>query len=764
MIKIALDEAGTFEASEEKKKIDSGKSVDTTLIGGILFDDKNIEGELDYERDRVESFYKAVIDEVNNGISKASEKVKYPDYLHYIYGRNNKPVNKVKEMVARHLKEFLQDGTFEGAKLKNVQHLDIPDRKGKYTICAVVKSQEGKNSLFQNEEDRFFRDGIASNVYYHMASETVEHLIFHNPFFPNGNRYALDIATRSSADVDYEYQQDYELQKISGYYSKNGNQNQDNNLKHYILMNADVFRTIMSEQMLVSQSKNVIIDSFYVNSIKYEDKYAYDQTFLYLADSICSVLTYDNKKNDVGYVLQKAINIMGEPQLIFAYDNVDEYLRRAWRDMEVHEYYDALKELYSINILKTQEASVYKKNWSEYVKQEMVKETKNDVSLGKEPHALSEAVSELRSTYMTNLLNNDEANYIFEALEEVARVVPKNERYAKILYGINDIGIVANCHNGKYIEAAEYFSKCEKYAYAVDMEEYIRTRNRYSNALLDGFAYEEALNVIRTTLELAGGMYELSKKTLGSRKKNHFGKLEFAKTLSQAGQAAAYIGSPEAKMFFDDALKLMKDNVANRKITESYRLHYLVDAGNREDFMLAMTDYNDGFNSIKNQIESMKISAGKEDINISFGLLIYLKGLNKFYSENDIATVWDDILELLNSVDERRKKTHPWQLIYKYMGLLAYRLGKNELAEDYRKKITRVSGTSENSIVSAIGLMGKAYLWECMGNTEKSNESYNQLYEKMDEHFQFFNPDRVVLKTVEEKKAHLHRKLSYMYS
>lgn len=753
MITIALDEAGVFEELQKESNNDSL----TTLIGGIFFDDKGDECEFDNEKKRIEAYYRLVIDSVNKQFPELHAS--YPMDLHSRNGKNNHKVRNVKKKVSETLPGFLQDGLYEGNALI-YENQELPERTGKYIICAVVKSSKGKTDLLNRELGEFFRDDVASNMYYHMASDVVEHLIFHNPLYPNIGKLNLDIATRQSSLLDQEESEIYE----EFGYTRNNRDDLEEGIKQYSLMNADVFRTILTEQMLNEPKKDISISSYKVRSISYyPNKKSKDHVFLYMADTICSFLTRNIGEDDVVEVRKRAQKLINQKNLIFAYDEVDLYFKRAWQAMEIKEYYDALKEIFTISTMDTPEAKLYQEYWIKYIKEKIQNETLEDVKDGRLPYAFSEALDELRSAYMTNALNPAREEFIYSVLSQSKKALEEDVRYSKLLYYINDIGVLINCHKGNLKDAEPYFKNCEKYAGSVDLEEYTRTRNRYTNTLLDYFEYEKAIGVIRVTLDLLGGLYNLSRQKLG-RGKLCFGKTEYAKTLSQAGQTAAFLRDKEALSFFDESIALMRDNLANKKITQSYRLHYLIEAGEKELYIDGMKEYCGDVIMPSEQLIALKEMGHRGDVNPSFALYLFLKGAYFFYSEDELDAVWCEILDYEKSIDIERKTSHPWELIYKYLGLISLKLGKMEQAKQYANMIPDSVEIKDKSLVTAIALFAEAELTDAMGDGALAGNKYTKLYEKMEKNFPLFNPDCIKQSKSKGKKEYMKKRFSYMYN
>ncbi len=754
MLTISLDEAGKFDSGRIGQKWESK----TTLIGGVLFDDLEIDGELENERKRIEAYCRTVINSVtleNRGILAL-----FPDSLHSD-GQNGSTVKAVKIKIAETLGEFIDKGTYAGKELEYDDTVLAP-REGRYAICAIVKSAHGKEALLRSELGDFFRDGVASNLYFHMASEAVEHFVFHNPLYPQGGKFKLDIATRISAEIDENKMDPYILQGMN----KLGRKNQ------FFLTNADVFRTILTEQMMGEKKKNIQIASFMVDSIVYERERLRNNTsegewysnylFLYLADIVCSFLTYDIKTDDVYEVIRRTEKLTGSNNLIFAYDEVDEYFKRAWRDIETGEYCKALGEAFLINSMRTDEAELYKEKWIPFIEETVINKIVNEKIINDMKSVFFTEVQKLRNSYMTNSLNAEEALYIFEIFKKASEMIGAENQADKLLYYLNDIAVKAYCHRGDTARVEPYFEKCEEYACAVDVEEYVRTRNQYATALCDVFDYKKAVEIANDTVSIAKGIYDLSINLRGKNEKEHFGKTEFAKTLSLAGQFAAFMKDNESALsLFDDALRFMKDDVVNTKITESYKLHLLIQMGDKENYSEAMTDYCNGASTIKGQLAIIDKMEKDGEISGKYAMYIFLKGLYYFHEEDEIKEIWDMIKILVEGIPQEKKYDHPWELIYKYLGLLAIRQNEEDTAWKCIKLIDVVTDNKKDTLIDVIALESKAFLYSATNEQMKEGQLYNEAYDKLREKYGLFNdiseedPDKI--------KRSVRDRLSYMY-
>lgn len=727
MITIALDEAGVFDALD-RGVYDSA----TTMIGGIIFDDNGVDGELEFERARVESYYKAVIEKVNSDNNNRF-KAEYPTSLHVSNDKSdkekNKNVGRVKEAISTSLNEFLQQGTYEGKALKDLLGLDFRPRNGKYYISAVVKSSDGKNALVSDKVGSFFRDGIASNLYFHMASDTVEHFIFHNPMIPNVDKVSLDIATKASANIPKELQAEYDNQ---GHYGKK-NYDRDNT-KFYFLMTGDVYRTILTEQLLVSEKKNIQVESFYVRGINYKpqnEDFARRQTLMYLADSVCSYLTREIGNDDVLEVYRRAQELTGEHNLVFAYDEVDEYFKKACRAFDNGKYYDCLKNLYIITTLQSPEAQLYKENWVNYLINQIKNETSILLEQGKQPYVLNNAIIEMHNSCMTNLFDTKESEFILKVFEDIITTETTNKLIPRVIFYLNDIGVIINCHRGNAVGAEEYFKICEKYASSIDLEEYTRTRNRYANSLIDDCNYVRAIEVVRVTLDLLGGLYELSQEKLG-RSKMQFGKIEFAKTLSLAGQIAAFIDSTDSSSYLKKSMELYGDDIANRRITQSYLLHYYISAGNKDAFCEEFKKYAAEKDSLEEQIKAIIKMGENGDVNPNYAFYLVLKGIYSFCSDEKIKEIWEIIMSYYGSFAVQKMHNHPWELILKYMSLLALKVGKVDFAQECFDKLDELFKEDGSDLVSDIAVYSKALLYKAFGDNQKADKEISKFSDAKD--------------------------------
>ncbi|MCR4654890.1 MAG: hypothetical protein K5770_01450 [Lachnospiraceae bacterium] len=803
MLILALDEAGDFEntAKETLKKCVSlandahgrteegvspcasgaGKRFNQrfpkdpsgrskfTLIGGVIYDDQDSDGDEDAERKRIEAYYRAAVHSVNGN---------FPEDLHYGKNRDNENVGKVKKEVSTTLPEFLKKGTYKSRDLCDKKGAALPVRKGKYYICAIVKSTKGKQALLKSEIGDFFRDGIASNIYFHMVSEAVEHFIFHNPYFPEAGKFKLDIAKRESPDIDEDAKNVYLEQ---GFIEKSTDKNaftKEIDRVHFSLLNADVFRTILSEQMIADGKKSIQIHSMNMISVGYgkkETKFS-GKIFLYLADSVCSQLSYvkENERseiteNDIREINNRAFRLTGEDNLIFSYDEADELLKKSLRALETEEFYDSLRYAFKIMASETKESEFYREKWIPFIEKAVTDRIMENPGSGEKTSAVYTAVQELRNAYLTNRLNPEEAFYIFTVLEKSCALLKDSYFVNALRFYINDIGLKAYSHKGDPQRAEIYYEECVKYADAVNIDDYIMMRNQYATSLCDAFDYGKAVRIMGTSIDLLQRIYDVFKAGFEDGDKLFFGKRLLAETYSLAGQCASFMGEEDsAQIYFQSALSLFDSKDDSRKRTESYYLHHLIDSENRIGYLKQMALYcgSADVKTYKNHLDAILEMAGKGTVNGNYAMYLFLKGLCFFGSTNDVRSVWEDIKAWEEAVNKTERQAHPWEIIYKYLWLLADRVNDSEKTDEFCQRITELSSGCGDNLVDVISLMSLARLYHEMKNTSEENRIFDIITDKLNDHFPLFFKELNSEKTFtdkEKKVRYIREKFRYMY-
>ena len=253
MLLYSLDEFGDFEGIKQENK--------PVFIAGLIYDDKNNDNEIANERKRIEAYYKAVIDEVKT----EDEDFQYPSALHANWDmqRNSTIVKPVKQKIQATLAEFIRKGTYQGERLNSDAQVPLAERTGRYHLFAILKSDAGKTKLLQDRANILAKDDVGSNLYFHMASELISRLSFHNPVISEINNIWLDIATRSSGDLELTDPL-VRTYKELGYKGKTRS-----NKIHFNLTNADVYRSVIAEEIIDTEKSEIQISEFHVVPIAY---------------------------------------------------------------------------------------------------------------------------------------------------------------------------------------------------------------------------------------------------------------------------------------------------------------------------------------------------------------------------------------------------------------------------------------------------------------------------------------------------------------
>ena len=162
------------------------------------------------------------------------------------------------------------------------------------------------------------------------------------------------------------------------------------------------------------------------------------------------------------------------------------------------------------------------------------------------------------------------------------------------------------------------------------------------------------------------------------------------------GQAYAFLRKKEAENAFQKALENMGEiNSPNYLITASYLLHFYLDMKMQEPFEKIAAQYFAEKKGLREQF-SYILSEGNKGIqgrfSMKFALYVFVRGIYTFYMEK----LSEKMLQRLLNVEREAEKTgkeaarqlsgHPWEIIYKYLALIAYDKGYKEQAQRCMEK------------------------------------------------------------------------------
>lgn len=725
MITISLDEQGDFEGIK--------KEYAPIFIGGILYDDMGDNADYQNERKRIEGYLKAVCQSVG---------AKYSRDLHFridSQGRNNGAcVAKVKEKLKQTLSEFIQKGTFEKKEIFEASK----ERKGRYYIFCMLKSDEGKKTLLEEGVSELIKDSFASNLYVHMAEDVISRIVFHNPVIEDIKEIRMDIATRR---VVLERDEELALNEKLEEYTKLGYQqdreHSSTEKKVILITNPDVYRTAMEREMMNSEKSAIRMDRIGVKSIYYEqpDK---RMVFLYLADIICSILGYKPKGESarewLSYFKETADKLTGHSEnLLYAYDTADTFFRKAWERLEEKDYYKALSIAYEGMHAKTPIAEYYSKTWYPKLLDRIAKE--------KNLSAYTMALRKLQESILNNNLNQDKVMFIFHTLERIEpNILFGNREDKAVLYELYDTGVAAYCHIGDSRNALKYFNKCEEYAGFIGIERYLGTRNQMAVLLNDSFQPGKALEIALDNFSYHELISDMKQQIF--QKEDYRDYLEHGKTLSQLGQAYAFAGDSRAELCFLEALEEFEKNSPNYLITLSYLLHYYIQVGDKDKYLERSREYFGENTSLDKQLKYI-VHEGMELQNtrftLKYALYVYVKGLY-YFRMDDIS---DSLLDKLSSIRETMEKLgikslkqlngHPWELICKYLALIMIKKGRREKADVYMDMAEKLL-ENKGATLEAIILFGKVEYAQITSNLEERDRITKELWLFMKDMFGIF--------------------------
>lgn len=764
MLTFSLDEYGDFEGVKGTNE--------PIYIAGLIYDDADDIRDTDNERRRISSYYKTVIAEAAAGAENPSEFT-YPEALHSNSSRTRdyQVVRPVKELVRKTLPEFIRRGTYQGRRLTWTDYQGntrtLADRKGEYHIFVILKSEEGMTRLLSANANILARDDFASNLYFHMADELISRLIFYNPVIREVKDIWLDIATRTSANLEQNDPLVSEY-KRQGYQAKKCGEDDPQTKLYFSLTNPDIYRSVIAEEILDAERPDITISNFHVTSIVYKPS-AKKMEFLYMADSICSVLGFQIEGGHadewLSCIVDRTKALTGrEDNLIFGYDEIDKVYAKAWARYEDGDYYKALSIAFDAGKRKGAFAEHYKKLWFKKL-EERILENENVSNF-------SMAVRKLHETLDNNTFDHEKCFYILGILE---RMAPKLEgRFhspeAKgILYMLYDTGVTAYCYIGDSQNAERYFEKCTECAGLVSLDDYLNTRNKMVVYCCDYFELDRAEELSDENMVYQELLSEM-KKDIHLPGFSEAGYFSLGKAHSQRAQVYAFQRDGRAEGEFRQALTNFEKGSANYKITQSYLLHYYLDTGNQEAYCAEAELYFDGKKKPAEQLKYILDEGSKPDplINMKYALYVFVRGLYLFRLPELSERVWTELQNLETKFGKKINKKgwritgHPAELIFKYMRLIAIARGEAETEKLYAEKMAECllyCGATED----AIRMFGEIEIAAVKGEIQRRDELSVKLYQFLTDNFSIFEQEEIP-ENGDARYRWLKDRMTFMYS
>lgn len=744
MYTLSLDEFGSFE--------DKDTTMSPFLIGGVIYDDRGDSEDRNEEKKRIKAYYSSIIDDIKKkkGAGGIFQTATYPRSLHVSDGSQNnlQLVAAVKSRIQETLGEFLQNGTYGGKDLKINGKKDVFERrKGEYRVYAVIKSADGKSLGLKEKAGTLLADGVASNLYVHMINEVLDRCVFNTPYAANGSHFSLNLATRSTKSMNRN-DDSLDEYKALGYtgiskkYNKKDIITEDGKLgTFFTLTNADVFRSMIAQKMTDDNPEKVYLDELNVESIKYDSKNS-GQEFLYLADSICSFLTFglaesgSTQDDWLDEVSRRMENLIPKDrQLLFGYDDADTDLSVILKKFHVKDYYGALESISDASIKGSHFSNFYKERWFRYIEERI----KQDSDI----EAFRNAVDKLYSTQKSNEYFQSKGLYIARTLEQQAEAVKGNIKVResrRVFYRLYECLMIAYCHIGDSARSEEYYNRLSSYAYCATVEDYLRAQNFIVVLLTDSFRWKRALSIVKQNLAICRGYRSLRAQLSGSF--NTDTDSDIAKAESTMGQLFAFMGKKEAEKCFDSALRHFEIRSSDYYQTQSYLLHYYLDTGLLDKYESEAKIYFGDRMTDMDRLEFIFEEGLRTDppFSFTFALYVFVKGLYLRGGKTIDDRCWNflcDIEQNINSRYGNRLKhppfvllNHPNELISKYIMLIAIDRGENDIAEKYLVKSHAAVAEAGSPLLNAIVLKGELDGIRKKGEcSARKDELINTIYE-----------------------------------
>lgn len=714
MITIAIDEYGDFNfLKPNSKNTDNKKNV--LYISGIVYNDLDDSQDANFERQRLDRFFRVIADKENVSYPEAfyskqkgevseSNSDDLPTETMYLNMLDSEEENseensyaakktvyisekaKYKRAIAAALPEFFAHGTYNGEEL-----VPVP-RRGFYSIAVMLKSEKGK-SMFNDEQTGVLsHDDTVSNLYWHMADATVSRLVFHNPYNLDVNRVKFDLPTRITevaADNPIKIEE-FKALGFKEYVFPRGTKPNPHKV-YFQVANEFNYRAALELKSVDYNRLNMDIKTFKALSINYDakgrletEKYA----FLYLANFLCGHFSFYGKLHTLVSDMSRfeAIRKLTDelngsaPNLLFVYDDVDINYEQAMIEFCRQNYVAALSHLYDGAHGESNFAEFYRTEWFPHIEELIHGEM--DV------RGIERAIQDLAYYADDTNCNANKLVYMFKHLEQLVISLENQELLdGRIAYAFYDTGMTAFNHVGDNSLAEYCFLECRHWSRYVPIEDYLLTLKRHVVSFVDCYLYNDALQTSRDIVSMEEHIQTLRAKLYGS---DIGASISLGQAYSQLGQVYAYLQDPDAEKFFKNALSIFDDTSADAYRTQSYLLHYYIEVGDKASYEQLAVDYFGGNHTLADQLSYIQ-SLPEQEVHVqsmAFALYVYVKALYVLYRD-DIGAF---ITNQLHRIEQDIRKavlinSHPWELIYTYLSLIALQVGNNPLAIVWRDKI-----------------------------------------------------------------------------
>ncbi|MBQ8261755.1 MAG: hypothetical protein IJZ00_05670 [Lachnospiraceae bacterium] len=713
MLVFSLDEQGDFEY------LTDGNAV--IMVSGVIFDDKCYEDEVRHEEERIIAYYVAVCE----SYSTKEIQLSYPSSLHF-NGNNGREVAAFKRGVQETIKEFMESGTFKGATLFAAGGMEIPKRRGIFYPYVFLKSDNEKEQ-FCNKEFDYIYEKTASNLYYHMVKDILTRVICQFSRKRDDRKYLLHIATRSTplfftTDTRKENYENagYDIistKKDSKPLSVVDISGTEKAAFRVQLTNKDVYRTIVREII----SKYEVFDADIQMNVKSTNYQKIDRTnaFLYLADSMCSLLSYRLEGTTANEwfeaVLKRADKIVNLSRFYaFGYDPIDDCYSKAYDAMLRNDIYDMYVNMYEGTIKKGAIAEYYKNYWFTKLEKEMQKKIS--------AYDIEQTILRIEHTQKSNAYQINCSRYILDhTIVLCEKKLEKEEKYipGNVLFRLYNISVTAYSHMGDTRLAKDAYRKAMRYSKYITAEEFLRLKSKMANIFCDSFEFEDARRISEEIFALQEKIAEFKSNIIEILPQE--GYLERNKALSQIAQVYAFMRKSIAEEKFKEALVNMRNRKADYYITLSYLLHFYLDNKMEEKYKERAKEYFI-HDDLEGQFEYIASESKKKNpvINPSYALYLYLKSLWIFHRDSISNELLEKLKNIKNYIFRENKKIkfegHPNELVLKYLMLIMLYNNEKKAYKKYEKEYER-SYEGQGDLVRFIGMYGNIQLKEFVNDS-----------------------------------------------
>mgnify|MGYP001026666888 CR=1 FL=1 len=280
------------------------------------------------------------------------------------------------------------------------------------------------------------------------------------------------------------------------------------------------------------------------------------------------------------------------------------------------------------------------------------------------------AVKKLEDDLKVNIIEIAKCYYIFSALWAMAENVWDNLK-SDVKNQLICSGIACCNHMGRTEQAIELFEKLQETKTCMPLLEYLSLINRAAVMYADTCYFQKANDLIVKNINGLERIKEAYEKVAIENQmdgKNATKMKELGRAYSALGTYKTILKNGNALELFQKALMEFGDDIGNRTITISHILGYAIEKQDKALFQKYFTEYYGRTDSMEECLKH--ILCGRIDL---YKLYVYLKGIYVFEER-----LKDRLIKMISDLlyEKRLKDSsyHPVELIYKYIGLILYKI------------------------------------------------------------------------------------------